>query len=105
MTRPKKEVLVGDEWKMELLAQAHIQPPSTPHPLQDIVEEAIASLLPMHREIFYMRYGEGLPIRTIARELGYSSHQIIQAKIAKIQKEVREYVERAIAESDTEGNT
>ncbi len=93
MVRPKKEVLVGDEWKMELLAQAHIQPPSTTHSLQMIVEEAIASLSTMHQEIFFMRYGEGLPIRTIAMKLGYSSHQIIQAKIARIQKEVREYVE------------
>ena len=57
-----------------------------------IVEEAIASLSTMQQEIFFMRYGEGLPIRTIAMKLGYSSHQIIQAKIARIQKEVREYV-------------
>ena len=103
--RPKKEVLVGDDWKMELLAQAHIQPDSMPHSLQEIVEEAIASLSETHREIFYMRYGEGLPIRSIAKNLGYASHQIIQAKIARIQKEVREYVERATAESDTESDT
>ena len=94
--RPKKEVLVGDDWKMELLAQAHIHPPSMPHYLQVIVEEAIASLSSIHREIFYMRYGEELPIRTIAKKLGYSSHQIIQAKIARIQKEVKEYIESSI---------
>jgi len=93
MSRPKKEVLIGDEWQLEIWAQAYTLPPSTPHPLQVIVEEAIASLSTMHQEIFFMRYGEGLPIRTIAMKLGYSSHQIIQAKIARIQKEVREYVE------------
>ena len=96
MTRPKKEVLIGDDWKMELLAQAHIQPTSTPHYLQEIVEEAITSLSSMQQEIFFMRYGEGLPIRTIAKSLGYASHQIIQAKIARIQKEVREYVDKHI---------
>ncbi len=97
--RPKKEVLVGDDWKMELLAQAYIQPPSTQHFLQEIVEEAIASLSDMNREIFYMRYGEGLPIRSIAKSLGYASHQIIQAKIARIHKEVREYIEKEIKDS------
>ncbi len=90
---------------MELLAQQHIQPPSTQHYLQEIVEEAIASLSSMNREIFYMRYGEGLPIRSIANALGYASHQIIQAKIARIHKEVKEYVERAIAEGNTTSNT
>ena len=105
MSRPKKEVLVGDDWKMELLSQAHTLPESMPHPLQELVEEAIASLSDMHKEIFLMRYGEGLPIRTIAINLGYSSHQIIQAKISKIQKEVREYIERVIAEGDTQGDT
>ena len=93
MSRPKKEVLVGDEWKMELLARDHIPPDFTPHSLQEIVEDAVALLSEIHREIFYMRYGEGLPIRTIAKRLGYASHQIIQAKIARIQKEVKEYVE------------
>ncbi len=94
MSRPKKEVLIGDEWQLEIWAQAYTLPPSTPHPLQVIVEEAIALLPPMSQEIFYMRYGEGLPIRTIAKSLGYASHQIIQAKIARILKEVREYVEK-----------
>jgi len=99
--RPKKEILVGDVWRMELYAEKFMTPDSTPHPLQDIVEEAIASLSSTHQEIYFMRFGEGLPIRTIARNLGYSSHQIIQAKIARIMREVREYVERATTQGDT----
>lgn len=101
--RPKKEVLVGDVWKMELLHQIHAHPPQDSHPLQEVVEDAISSLSDMHQEIYFMRFGEGLPIRTIAARLGYSSHQIIQAKIARIMREVREYVERATTESDAEG--
>ena len=105
--RPKKEVLIGDEWKLELFAQKYgVTSGVLPHPLQEIVEEAILSLSAMHQEIFFMRYGEGLPIRTIAANLGYSSHQIIQAKIARILKEVREYVDkRATTEGDTQGDT
>ena len=97
MSRPKKEVLVGDEWKLELYSQKYgLKAGMPPHPLQEIVEEAILSLSEMHQEIYFMRFGEGLPIRTIAAKLGYSSHQIIQAKIAHIQKEVKEYVDKHI---------
>jgi DNA-directed RNA polymerase specialized sigma24 family protein len=104
--RPRKEVLIGDAWKLDFLAEKHgVTSGALPHPLQEIVEEAILSLSAMHQEIFFMRFGEGLPIRTIASNLGYSSHQIIQVKIARIQKEVREYVERSIAEGDTKGDT
>ncbi|KKL44405.1 hypothetical protein LCGC14_2366020 [marine sediment metagenome] len=92
--RPKKEVLVGDEWKMELLAQKHQQDSLPEHSLQLVVEMAVAALSAQEQEIFWMRFGELLPIRTIAKKLGYSSHQIIQAKIARIQKEVREYVDK-----------
>ncbi len=104
--RPKKEVLIGDDWQLEIWAHAYTLPPSTQHSLQEIVEEAIALLSPMNREIFYMRYGEGLPIRSIANALGYASHQIIQAKIARIQKEVKEYViKRTTAEGDATSST
>ncbi len=97
---------MGDVWKLELLAEKHgVKSGVSPHPLQEIVEEAISSLSAMHQEIFFMRFGEELPIRTIASNLGYSSHQIIQAKIARILKEVREYVERATTEGDTQGDT
>ena len=65
-----------------------------PHPLQEVVETAVTAMLTEdEQEIFWMRYGENLPIRAIATALGYTSHQIIQVKIERVNRKVREYLE------------
>jgi len=102
--RPKKEVLVGDAAVMDFLATKY-QRDMPPSPMQELVEDAIASLTDQEREIYWLRFGDMLPIRAIAEELGYTSHQIIQVKLNRILQKVREYVERGVAEGDTNSDT
>ena len=65
-----------------------------PHPLQQLVETAVTAMLTEdEQEIFWMRYGENLPIRAIATALGYTSHQIIQVKIERVNRKVKEYLD------------
>jgi len=65
-----------------------------PHPLQKLVETAVTAMLTEdEQEIFWMRYGENLPIRAIATALGYTSHQIIQVKIERVNRKVKEYLD------------
>ncbi len=93
---PRREVLVGDMRILDFLATKH-QTGASPHPLQEVVETAVISMLTEdEQEIFWMRYGENLPIRAIATALGYTSHQIIQVKIERVNRKVREYLEEAI---------
>lgn len=40
------------------------------------------------RELYYMRFGEGIPIRTIAIRQGYEGHQIIQYKLEKLYQKI-----------------
>jgi DNA-directed RNA polymerase specialized sigma subunit len=91
--RPRKEVLVGDQSMLDYLARKH-QTDIEPHPLQERIEAAVSSMLTEdEQEIFWLRYGENLPIRAIATALGYTSHQIIQVKIARINQKVKEYLD------------
>ena len=61
------------------------------HPLQrrleDIVEEVLTK---QELELFYLRFGEQLPYRQIAKRLGYSSHRTFQLQIASILRKVEE---------------
>ncbi len=94
---PRREVLVGDMRILDFLATKHFAG-SEPHPLQELVETAVLSMLTEdEQEIFWMRYGENLPIRAIATALGYTSHQIIQVKIERVNRKVKEYLERDTA--------
>lgn len=91
--RPRKEVLIGDPLVLDFLAAKH-QKDTEPHPLQELLETAVTSMLTENeQEIFWLRYGESLPIRAIATALGYTSHQIIQVRLARIQQKVKEYLE------------
>jgi DNA-directed RNA polymerase specialized sigma subunit len=91
--RPRKEVLVGDALVLDFLS-TKFQKTVAKHPLQNLVEEAVENMLTGdEQEIFWLRYGEGLPIRAIAIALGYTSHQIIQVKIARINAKVKEYLD------------
>ncbi len=91
--RPRKEVLIGSMSVLDYLAtKFHVD--VQPHPLQALIETAVTNTLTEdEQEIFWLRYGEQLPIRTIAKKLGYTSHQIIQAKIARINRKVKEYLD------------
>lgn len=74
-----------------------------PHPLQALVEEIIEEELTDHeKEIFYLRFGEGLSFRDIADRLEYSSHQTFHYQVEKIQEKVRAALERY--RGDTEGS-
>ena len=90
--RPRKEVLIGDIHILDFLAEKH-QTVIEPHPLQELLETAVTCMLTEdEQEIFWLRYGEMLSIRAIARTLGYTSHQIIQVKIKRINRKVKEYL-------------
>jgi DNA-directed RNA polymerase specialized sigma subunit len=61
-----------------------------PHPLQIRLEEVIEEVLDDYeKEIFYLRFGEQLSFRHIARHMGYSSHQTFQLKVEKILEKVK----------------
>jgi len=88
--RPKWEILIGDNRKLDFLA-TRFQKVDQPHSLQLAVEEAIEKMLTDdEKEIFYMRFGERIPHREIAERLGYTSHQIIQSKLERIQNKIKE---------------
>lgn len=85
--KPQWEILVGDEI-LALFASQDEQ--HEQHPLQEILEEFINTQLDDYdRELFYMRFGEQLPIRTIARRLGYNSHMVIQVQLQRIVDKAR----------------
>ena len=87
--RDRWEILVGGAQALDALASRFLIEES-PHPLQDVIEEIIETQLTEdEQEIYYMRFGERLPIRTIARRLGYVSHQTIQVKLQRIQDKVK----------------
>jgi DNA-directed RNA polymerase specialized sigma subunit len=90
--RPRWETLIGDDSILEFLASK--QEPGDEHPLQRRVEEIIEThLTEDEKTLFYMRFGERLPHRTIARQLGYDSHMTFQVKIQAIMDKVRKALE------------
>ena len=90
-SNPSWEILIGDMNLLDSLMSRVSQ--SEPHPLQELIEDFVGTLSPSEREMFYMRYGEQMPIRKIARRLGYNSHMVIQVKLEKIEQKAREYIE------------
>lgn len=92
MTRPPWEILIGNRDTLDYLA-TKFQRNTKPHPLQELVEEALNCMLTEdEEEVYYLRYGEGLSIRAIARALGYTSHQVIQVKLQRIHDKIGEYI-------------
>ena len=90
MSEPR-ENLIGDNDILDHVAQKYHRQEDLPHPLQKKIGELIESqLTDDEQEVFYLRYGERMTIRGIAERLGYSSHQVIQAKIERIQHKIKE---------------
>ncbi len=88
--RPTWEVLIGSSATLDHLAGLNPTTPLPPHPLQKLIEEFVATqLTDDEQELFYMRYGEQVSIRKIARALGYTSHQVIQVKLKRIEMKAR----------------
>ena len=101
MSRPKWEVLVGNDRVLDYLKTLVFRDDFDTHPLQELTEQAVhEALTEQEQELFLLRFGERLPIRTIARRLGYSSHQVIQVKLKRLEEKVRLYIERAATSSD-----
>ena len=103
MSSPKWEILIGDARVLDYLASLTPTHEHGIHPAQELIEQAIReALTEQEQELFLLRYGEKLPIRTIARRLGYSSHQVIQVRLKRLEEKVRMYLERAATSSDTQ---
>lgn len=78
---------------------------ASPHPLQELVEEFVdTQLTDDEKEVFYMRYGEQLPIREIARRQGYTSHQIIQVKMQRIEDKCERWLNDRDRSTDQDNN-
>ena len=88
--RPKLEILIGSDYILEALGREYDRGITQPHPLQEKLEEIVEGLTEMERELFYMRFGEQLSIRQIARRFGYASHQTFQLKIDALLRKVEE---------------
>lgn len=101
--RPSWEILVGSTKLLDYLATTY-RP--QPHPLQDLVREVIAEELDEEEyEIFFLRFGEQLPIRTIAEMMEYKGHRKVQTKLENILKKVREGIERRQADESIHNST
>lgn len=83
------EVLIGDMKLLDYLATKHDKE-TQEHPLQARLEDIIATeLTEKERELFYLRFGEGLAFREIARRMGYKSHRTFILQTKEIIEKVR----------------
>ena len=98
--RPPKEVLIGDPKVLDHLATTHYVEREE-HPLQERLEEIIATLTEWEQELYLMRFGEQLSYRQIAHRLGYASHQTFQVQIETIMRKVQDGLSNS---SNPEGN-
>lgn len=82
------ETLVGDHKVLDHLATKHHKEEQE-HPLQRRLETIIETVLTKkEQELYYLRFGEQLAYRQIAKHLGYSSHRTFQLQITTILKKV-----------------
>lgn len=89
MRRQPQEILIGDNAILDSLANRHAD--MQPHPLQADLERIIEDVLNEQETlVFYMRFGERLPHRTIARQLGYRSQASVQRIIDNMIVKVRD---------------
>lgn len=87
---PQHEVLIGDMKLLDHLATKNIKERQV-HPLQELLEDIIDEVLTeKEKELFWLRFGEELPYRQIAKRLGYASHRTFQLQINKIIEKVRD---------------
>lgn len=86
-------LLIGDNKILDHLASKYAEE-SQEHPFQRRLESIIREVLThKEQELFYLRYGEQLAFRQIAKRLGYSSHRTFQLQINTIIKKVEEALE------------
>ena len=86
----QSEVLIGDMKLLDHLATKHLKERQV-HPLQRVLENIIDEVLTVReKELFFLRFGEQLPYRQIARRLGYASHRTFQLQINRIIEKVRD---------------
>ena len=92
MRRPYWEQLVGDYHFLDYLnnePQDELR-----HPMQELMEELVDTLLDDdEKQVFYMRFGERIPHRTIADEMGYKWHRQVQRIEERIVKKIRQALE------------
>lgn len=87
-------LLIGDSKVLDHLASKYSKEQQE-HPSQRRLEQAIeAALTKRELELFYLRFGEQLPYRQIAKRLGYSSHRTFQLQITSILRKVEEALGR-----------
>ena len=55
-----------------------------PHSLQIVVEDIVEGMPDAFRRLYYLRFGERRSIRSIAKELGFKSHYVVQYKLEKL---------------------
>jgi DNA-directed RNA polymerase specialized sigma subunit len=100
MNRPAWEILVGNPKKLDYLASIQDEKQQQQHPLQEIIEDIIDSVLTEHeREVFHLRFGELLSFREMAERMGYDSHMTFQYQVEKIMKKVEKGLEEWILRS------
>ncbi len=99
-----REVLIGDMKLLDYLATKHDKE-SVTHPLQELLEDVIATeLTEKEQELFYLRFGEGLAFREIARRMGYRSHRTFILQTKEIIEKVRNALDGRTNIRDTTGS-
>jgi DNA-directed RNA polymerase specialized sigma24 family protein len=90
----QQEVLIGDMKVLDHLATKYAEKRQE-HPLQGRLEDIIDDVLTeSEKELFYLRFGEQLPYRQLAKRLGYKSHRTFQLQVARILKKVKEALDQ-----------
>lgn len=93
MNRRSQETLIGDPALFDFLAGPELE--ACPHPLQRKVEELIQLVLTdEEREVYYLRFGQNMPLREIAELLGYKWHSTIQNIERRIIRKVGEALDQ-----------
>ena len=88
-----QDILIGDMKVLDHLA-TRFRREDEEHPLQEVVEDIVREVLSEDElELFFLRFGENLPFRQIAKRLGYSSHRTFQVQVNRIIEKVRRAVE------------
>jgi RNA polymerase sigma factor (sigma-70 family) len=98
------DILIGDMKLLDHLATQNMRGTAA-HPLQELLEKIIAEeLTEDERELFHLRFGEGLSYRDIAKRRGYSSHRTFHVQVNRIQEKVRTAIERATNQSNADSS-
>ncbi len=98
VSRRQREVLYADMSAFDYLPHTTLTGERTYSPLLAKVREIVEALDPLLQNIWYMRYVDRMSIRKIARELGYSSHWVIQVYLEQINERVQEALKDTFGE-------